>query len=427
MFRLSTADRRWRGRLASALIVLGLISTTPAVSLANPIVELPRLLRLFSEGMGTAGRFFRGEMSIGRFAESSRAIDEWLNMGAEFGRFAEVDISSLSVSELLRVQGEASRGLRSLRAFEVEATPIPPASSWTSDNATAYTSMLQRSLRRPPGRYKGAIDGVFGPETKRALLEFQRAEGLVPDGAFGPRTAFAMKKAEALAAQAAQQELPRYALTRGSLSSDDVTALYNLRDARGELVYSGDDVIRAVESVQQAGHPGGTERVLLELDGFTSQEVEAIRTTLRVAKPDVLAVPRPIPRDLVSKPLNVSSETVAQLPDGRWSGELELTFEPERLQNQVGTLKLDPWRSFVRTVRLKVIGSSRAMVSRFVELFDQLLGWQRRDYPTLADYVSRVRMQLRILHGPEADDLIIELEGQRIVDGRSQPGSALHA
>jgi Putative peptidoglycan binding domain/Transglycosylase SLT domain len=38
------------------------------------------------------------------------------------------------------------------------------------------------------GYYKGAIDGIAGPLTKRAIRDFQRSKGLEPDGIVGKRT-----------------------------------------------------------------------------------------------------------------------------------------------------------------------------------------------------------------------------------------------
>jgi hypothetical protein len=38
------------------------------------------------------------------------------------------------------------------------------------------------------GYYKGAIDGIAGPLTKRGIRDFQRSKGLKPDGAVGRRT-----------------------------------------------------------------------------------------------------------------------------------------------------------------------------------------------------------------------------------------------
>ena len=47
--------------------------------------------------------------------------------------------------------------------------------------------MLQRILLSI-GYDPGPIDGIFGPLTQRAVMEFQRDNGLIPDGIVGPQT-----------------------------------------------------------------------------------------------------------------------------------------------------------------------------------------------------------------------------------------------
>jgi len=46
---------------------------------------------------------------------------------------------------------------------------------------------IQTALRNA-GFYRGRIDGVIGEGTKRAIKEFQKSEGLNPDGVVGSRT-----------------------------------------------------------------------------------------------------------------------------------------------------------------------------------------------------------------------------------------------
>ena len=47
------------------------------------------------------------------------------------------------------------------------------------------------------GCYTGADDGVFGPETDAAIVAFQKASGLSPDGELGTQTEAALNKAVA--------------------------------------------------------------------------------------------------------------------------------------------------------------------------------------------------------------------------------------
>lgn len=65
---------------------------------------------------------------------------------------------------------------------------------------------IQASLKSA-GFYTGEVDGKTGPKTKKAIEEFQSANGLVPDGKCGPNTwnklkkYYVAEKAENVAAQ----------------------------------------------------------------------------------------------------------------------------------------------------------------------------------------------------------------------------------
>jgi peptidoglycan hydrolase-like protein with peptidoglycan-binding domain len=55
----------------------------------------------------------------------------------------------------------------------------------------ADTAALQVALRMH-GTYAGSIDGIFGPQTRRAVRRFQRHKRLVVDGVVGRRTRAAL-------------------------------------------------------------------------------------------------------------------------------------------------------------------------------------------------------------------------------------------
>ena len=59
------------------------------------------------------------------------------------------------------------------------------------DAAVADTREVQTVLKTW-GYYKGAVDGINGPQTKEAVKKFQRKYGLAADGIVGPLTASKM-------------------------------------------------------------------------------------------------------------------------------------------------------------------------------------------------------------------------------------------
>jgi hypothetical protein len=87
------------------------------------------------------------------------------------------------------------------------STPAPPTKSSATTAAASHpqarasgpsiplkpgdhgvqVTVLQRTLESV-GYSPGAVDGHYGPSTRRAVAQFQRAFHLAPDGIVGPRT-----------------------------------------------------------------------------------------------------------------------------------------------------------------------------------------------------------------------------------------------
>ena len=59
------------------------------------------------------------------------------------------------------------------------------------------------------------VDGLFGPETHRALVEFQRSAGLVPDGICGPDAVAALDRVGGMAAGSVATVRERDEMRRG--------------------------------------------------------------------------------------------------------------------------------------------------------------------------------------------------------------------
>lgn len=61
--------------------------------------------------------------------------------------------------------------------------------------APGYDVSQLQNMLAVLGYFKGDVDGYFGPITRQAVVDFQTAEGLTPDGIVGPLTYNALQKA----------------------------------------------------------------------------------------------------------------------------------------------------------------------------------------------------------------------------------------
>ncbi|MFH0827450.1 MAG: peptidoglycan-binding domain-containing protein [Candidatus Omnitrophota bacterium] len=66
--------------------------------------------------------------------------------------------------------------------------PLPPAGPYKPDAAQIQTALKNAQF------YTGAIDGKMGPLSRKAIMEFQKANGLQADGKVGPKTWAALEK-----------------------------------------------------------------------------------------------------------------------------------------------------------------------------------------------------------------------------------------
>ncbi len=109
-------------------------------------------------------------------------------------RTAEADALKTRVDSL-----ESQVAVLNQRLEEVSAAQ-PAAQADTGVSARPSTAKTRLSIRQiqkalvSAGYYKGTVDGKQGPQTKKAIKEFQQAQGLKADGIVGSATSEALAK-----------------------------------------------------------------------------------------------------------------------------------------------------------------------------------------------------------------------------------------
>lgn len=90
----------------------------------------------------------------------------------------------------LRTQEEKSKALEAQISPKRSDVPVEPYHGSTYRTPTGFELPavdIQKGLKGA-GYYSGAIDGKMGPDSREALRNFQRDNGLTPDGVCGDQT-----------------------------------------------------------------------------------------------------------------------------------------------------------------------------------------------------------------------------------------------
>lgn len=121
----------------------------------------------------------------------------------EEAKLEPADMSTPLPSDSMMSAQQAAQNVIVEPAQSLASEPIP-ATAAIPDTAekSAATVMkvsqdrnkdIQKALKAA-GFYTGTIDGKIGPRTKKAIIDFQKANGLKADGKCGPKTLAVLDK-----------------------------------------------------------------------------------------------------------------------------------------------------------------------------------------------------------------------------------------
>lgn len=128
---------------------------------------------------------------------------------------------------------------------------------------------VQTKLKRW-GYYKGSVDGIYGKQTKAAVVYFQKKNGLTADGIVGKKTLAALGIPESSVNQGGSSSSSGGV---GKYSSADVTLLARVvyGEARGES-YTGQVAVAAVvlNRIKSSSFPNTVSAVVYQPYAFTA-------------------------------------------------------------------------------------------------------------------------------------------------------------
>ncbi|MBM3663088.1 MAG: peptidoglycan-binding protein [Actinobacteria bacterium] len=109
-------------------------------------------------------------------------------------------LASLAAAAVLVAGCGGSSGDSSTTSAPATTAPTTasPASTTTPGSDAEATKVFDEQIQselQKVGCYQGAVDGILGPASDQAIVEFQRAEGLATDGELGAETESALKRA----------------------------------------------------------------------------------------------------------------------------------------------------------------------------------------------------------------------------------------
>ena len=148
---------------------------------------------------------------------------------------------------------------------EVNTPSVEPTAIINAQSSSQDIKLVQKKLKNW-GYYTGAVDGIYGPNTKKAVIKFQKLNGLTADGIIGNKTLAALGISQSMLSGSTSSS------SGGGYSNADIQLLARLiyAEARGES-YTGQVAVGAVvlNRVKSPSFPNTISGVIYQPYAFT--------------------------------------------------------------------------------------------------------------------------------------------------------------
>jgi len=114
----------------------------------------------------------------GKKQPSLEEMQEPLSMEA----LSAINTTAQTLPEPKIIEAKAPLAAQKVSMPQPELQPLPPSGPYRPTAVEIQTAL------RNAGYYSAAVDGKIGPLTKKAIEDFQKANGMQIDGKVGPKT-----------------------------------------------------------------------------------------------------------------------------------------------------------------------------------------------------------------------------------------------
>jgi len=183
------SEREWRMGMRHSMIFAGGFGLAAAFAQPAATQPVPPVLAYVQPLPGPAVQSVQAKLQ--QAGVYSGQID------GVWGADSEAALTRFQQAHQLQVTGQLNQATAATLGLDLSTMFVTPVAA-PAPSPPPLDHLMPTSVRALQARlgtlgfYSGAVDGVWGEATERAIVNFQRARGLQTDGQLGPATVSAM-------------------------------------------------------------------------------------------------------------------------------------------------------------------------------------------------------------------------------------------